>query len=207
VRSILLKTARQVFIEEGFVGANMRDIAKNAGVSVGNMYNYFPNKDALFHEVVRPTLEAVDNAFELYEAMDILSDEYLWGLDYHYKFVEEVVNFLDLHRENLKLILFHSQRSALEMYKELCIQKYTAIMIRIMAVLRTNFPDAVLELSDFFIHTVSSLYAHVVTELLMHDLMREEMQTRLKELMTFLFYGWNSLMDSTKIFSAKKQEI
>ncbi len=48
----VLDTATKVFAEKGFVGANINIIAKEAGVSIGAMYNYFDTKEDLFLTVV-----------------------------------------------------------------------------------------------------------------------------------------------------------
>ncbi|MCP3870504.1 MAG: helix-turn-helix transcriptional regulator, partial [Gammaproteobacteria bacterium] len=44
----VLDTATKVFAEKGFVGANINIIAREAGVSIGAMYNYFDTKENLF---------------------------------------------------------------------------------------------------------------------------------------------------------------
>ncbi len=46
-RQEILEAARSVFIDKGCDAASMQDISKAAGVSAGNIYRYFPNKDAL----------------------------------------------------------------------------------------------------------------------------------------------------------------
>ena len=48
----ILDTATYVFAEKGFVGANINIIAKEAGVSIGAMYNYFDTKEDLFLTVI-----------------------------------------------------------------------------------------------------------------------------------------------------------
>ena len=48
----ILDTATSVFAERGFIGANINIIAKEAGVSIGAMYNYFETKEDLFLTVV-----------------------------------------------------------------------------------------------------------------------------------------------------------
>jgi AcrR family transcriptional regulator len=52
-RRQILDGARQVFLERGFDGASMGDIAKAAGVSKGTLYVYFKDKDDLFDGMVR----------------------------------------------------------------------------------------------------------------------------------------------------------
>ena len=46
VETILQATAR-VLAEHGYAGTNTNLIAETAGVSVGSLYQYFPNKNAL----------------------------------------------------------------------------------------------------------------------------------------------------------------
>ena len=46
-RAEILEAARQVFVAKGCDAASMQQIAKAAGVSAGNIYRYFPNKEAL----------------------------------------------------------------------------------------------------------------------------------------------------------------
>jgi len=40
----ILLAAMQVFLQKGFTAARMEDIAKQASLSVGNLYRYFPGK-------------------------------------------------------------------------------------------------------------------------------------------------------------------
>lgn len=49
----VLEGARDVFLAEGFEGANVDDIARAAGVSKATLYSYFPDKRLLFMEVAR----------------------------------------------------------------------------------------------------------------------------------------------------------
>ena len=50
IRSRILTVARQQFERNGYSKTSMREIAVLAGVGVGNIYNYFTNKDELFRE-------------------------------------------------------------------------------------------------------------------------------------------------------------
>ena len=43
----ILDAATRIFHEQGYTGATTNDIADEADVSVGSLYQYFPNKDAL----------------------------------------------------------------------------------------------------------------------------------------------------------------
>jgi TetR/AcrR family transcriptional regulator, mexJK operon transcriptional repressor len=49
----VLVGARTIFLRDGFGGANVDDIAREAGVSKATIYAYFPDKQLLFLEVAR----------------------------------------------------------------------------------------------------------------------------------------------------------
>ncbi len=58
----LLAAALELFVEKGFVGTRLEDVAARAGVSKGTLYLYFDSKEALFKAVIQegivPILEA-----------------------------------------------------------------------------------------------------------------------------------------------------
>lgn len=60
VRERIVTAAQEVFGELGYREATMRVIARRAGVSAANLYNYFPSKDALFCHLVRPFMERLE---------------------------------------------------------------------------------------------------------------------------------------------------
>jgi TetR/AcrR family transcriptional repressor of uid operon len=46
-RAEILAAAQRCFVRSGFHGASMQDICGEAGMSPGNLYRYFPSKEAL----------------------------------------------------------------------------------------------------------------------------------------------------------------
>lgn len=49
----VLDGARTIFMRDGFEGASVDDIAREAGVSKATLYSYFPDKRLLFFEVAK----------------------------------------------------------------------------------------------------------------------------------------------------------
>jgi AcrR family transcriptional regulator len=56
VDSILEATAR-VLVKQGFDGLNTNAVATSAGVSIGSLYQYFPNKEALVSALLERHME------------------------------------------------------------------------------------------------------------------------------------------------------
>ncbi|HEX7134132.1 MAG TPA: TetR/AcrR family transcriptional regulator [Iamia sp.] len=57
-RARILDAARAVFEEHGYAHGTTNRIAERAGLSVGSLYQYFPNKDAILVELVDVHIEA-----------------------------------------------------------------------------------------------------------------------------------------------------
>jgi TetR/AcrR family transcriptional regulator len=72
-RRRIIEAAIAEFSDKGFVAANINVIAKNAGISIGSMYNYFDSKESLFLTIV----------------------------DYGYAVLEGVIASIDLEKGNI----------------------------------------------------------------------------------------------------------
>ena len=59
----ILASVRVAFAEKGFDGASMQDLARAAGISVGNFYRYFPSKSAIIDQLIAHDLAEMDRHF------------------------------------------------------------------------------------------------------------------------------------------------
>ena len=64
----LLAAALDLFVERGYAGTRLDDVASLAGVSKGTLYLYFENKEELFKAVVRENIVAA-----LVDAEDLIA--------------------------------------------------------------------------------------------------------------------------------------
>lgn len=63
----ILSGIRRAFAEKGFDGASMQDLARAAGMSVGNFYRYFPSKAAIVEAFITYDLIEVEKEFAAVE--------------------------------------------------------------------------------------------------------------------------------------------
>jgi TetR/AcrR family transcriptional regulator, acrAB operon repressor len=51
-RRLVLDAALKLFSKRGFGATSVREIAETAGVSIGNVYHHFPDKESIFHALL-----------------------------------------------------------------------------------------------------------------------------------------------------------
>ena len=75
------EVALRLFIRQGFFGTSIRDIAREAGISVGNIYNYYPNKEMLYVSLAkRYRKEMAEQQARLKPLLGRFDAESLWKL-------------------------------------------------------------------------------------------------------------------------------
>src|SRR3982750_4975900 len=68
---VIEEAARELFIVQGFHATSMRDIAKKAEVSLGNLYNYYETKEAIFESIINRYLKVIDQKLKnIFEEID-----------------------------------------------------------------------------------------------------------------------------------------
>lgn len=56
LRQMILDMARIEFLHHGYENSSLRVIAKKAHTTLGNIYHYFPNKEAILDEILAPAI-------------------------------------------------------------------------------------------------------------------------------------------------------
>lgn len=62
--AVIIEAAAQVFQREGYAATSTNKIAERAGVSIGSLYQYFPDKDALLVTLAERELAAATQLVE-----------------------------------------------------------------------------------------------------------------------------------------------
>jgi len=74
-KEVIMKTALTLFAKKGFYSTTIADIAKEMGMSVGNMYNYFASKEALAKELLMYTSKRFGDEIKKINEQNISSKE------------------------------------------------------------------------------------------------------------------------------------
>lgn len=122
-RKLLLKTAREAFLQKGYKAVSMREISKLSGVGLSNIYNYYPCKEDLLAVVLHPLLEAMNGMLDNHNRDESLSLEIFTSEEYHRKTMQEVMGIISRYRKELKLLFLDTQDSRFKDYWERWIGK------------------------------------------------------------------------------------
>lgn len=59
-RQRVLYSAKRAFADRGYTGANVNEIARDAGISVGALYKYFRSKEGIFLTIIEASRERLE---------------------------------------------------------------------------------------------------------------------------------------------------
>lgn len=129
----ILGSAKRIFSEKGFLNTSMMEIAKDAEVGAGTIYNYFPSKGALLITILSNEIEHMQKN-KLYKLTDTASGdlvEIIFGVmkqltsffnDYSKAFWREIFHVITEEIEDnihLRHGLFGLDEELMEWFKKL----------------------------------------------------------------------------------------
>jgi AcrR family transcriptional regulator len=89
-RNAILEAARNVFARDGYFNATMSQIAGVAECGMGTIYQYFPNKQALFSEVIIEGVETYNAGLkESLTGKNIWNERLMTFIEYKLNWVEK----------------------------------------------------------------------------------------------------------------------
>lgn len=100
IRNRIHASAIKEFREKGYEGTSMRNIAKLSGITVGNLYRYFKNKEDLFYNVISPAYEKIK-----WLATDFKSDNFDFSALNYIEGYYEVEKIQREHRDELLILI------------------------------------------------------------------------------------------------------
>ena len=184
------------FLDKGFLGASLRQIVKNAGVTTGAFYGYFSSKEALFNAIVEPHAAALMGRFM--EAQTTFAElpekeqpEHM-GLESG-RCVDWMVDYICAHREPVKLLLCCAEGTSYEHFVRNMVELEVEYTQRYMEVLRRLGRDIPV-LDKSLCHIIASGMFNGIFEIVVHDMPRDQAMRDVDQLRAFYTAGWSKLM-------------
>ena len=138
VEKRILKAAKLIFLKYGFINASLRDIAKHAKVALSNLYNYFPDKNAIFVAVLKPELDDLEKLCEFGRTHRRETTPFE-SLKEKKQYLRIALDYINLHRQELNLLFNQSFGSSLENYTDYLAQQYETNWNHLFIDLKKNF--------------------------------------------------------------------
>ena len=186
------------FLDKGFLGASLRQIVKNAGVTTGAFYGYFSSKEALFASIVEPHAAALMGRFmEAQTSFAELPETEQPGhmgqesADY----VHWMVDYICQNHEPVKLLLTKAEGTSYEHFVHNMVEVEVEYTLRYMEVLR-RLGQNVPELNRSLCHIIASGMFNGLFEIVVHDMPREQAMRDVDQFRAFYTSGWLALMQN-----------
>lgn len=195
--SRILNSAREEFLEKGFLNASLRSIVKNAGVTTGAFYRYYDSKEALFSALVDEHASYILNLFN-----DTVDDfEKLPGETQTEKMVETsggyLAVFLDYvydHYDAFKLLIECAEGTAYTDFVHQLVVREVDSTYKYMKTL-TDMGYQPEPLNKNLIHIIASGLFAGIFEAVIHDMPKEEARQYLSQFHRFYAAGWSELLN------------
>jgi AcrR family transcriptional regulator len=113
----IISVALEEFSDKGYLDTSMRDIARNAGISIGNIYRYFKNKSDLFNEIIEPAYNRL--LLEMGETSYSMTDYSVSLIENN---IDSIMKVLKQYKKQLVILIDKSNGTKYEGTKEESIQ-------------------------------------------------------------------------------------
>ena len=188
IRQRVLEIAKTEFLDKGFERASIRTITAKAQTSKSNLYNYYPDKDALFCAVLAPTIQQIQSGLSLAKQYNMPKgiDDYTASSQQYV--IAAIYHFLVENADDARLLLFCAQGSSLESFKYEALDSFSENMIEWAASIHSKRP-----VSRLFVKTVCSFYFNMIEQLLREEA-TTEINAFMREISDFIYHGWKSVL-------------
>lgn len=194
--SDLLEAGKQAFLEHGFQGASLRNIAAALGVTTGSIYRYYSDKESLFEALVGEPANELEQRYreiqqefarlplekQLSGLPEISDDGQMWMMKHIYD-----------HFDAFKLIVCSSAGTKYEHYIDTLVEiecNASTSLIELM----TEAGYKLKQIDDELIHIVSSALFNGMFETVRHDMPREKAFAYMDSLKEFYSAGWFKIL-------------
>lgn len=195
-RDNILGAAKKEFLEKGYEGAWLRDIAKNAGVTTGALYGYFKNKKELFGAIVGDCYNEIQSMYaNILESFQEMAYEQQQSdmEDLSIRGMIQLSDYMYDHYDEFKLILCCSKDTE---YADLA-----AAMAHLDEEATNKFAEESVK-AGMPVQRMLPRLEHILTtglftmffELIIHDVPHEEAEEYITSLMHFFTAGYSGIM-------------
>ena len=191
----ILETAKRHFLSDGLTGASLRNIVKDAGLTTGAFYKYYPTKEALFDALTDPYLEHI---YEIYDQV-VAEFEKLSADDQTKNMasisdegMEEMLNYVYDHYDNFKLLLKCGDSGKYEDFIHGMVAREIKSSHRYLEKMKEEGVE-VPAVDDSLMHMIYTGFFSSIFQIIEQDIDRITAKENIKQLKQFNIGGWERL--------------
>lgn len=191
----ILNTARKHFLKDGFSGASLRNIVKDAGLTTGAFYKYYPTKEALFDALTDPYIEHIyqiyDRVVEDFEKLSAkeqtsnMSDTSGDGMD-------QMIDYIYEHYDNFRLLLKCGDSGKFETFIHNMVDKEMRSSLEYVKKMKEDGIEIPI-VGESLMHMIYTGFFSSIFQIIEHDIDKEIAKRNVHKLREFNTGGWERL--------------
>lgn len=191
----ILNTAMKHFLKDGFTGASLRNIVKEAGVTTGAFYKYYPTKEMLFNALVDPYLEYIYQIYDnvLYDFEKLSTDEQTKNMTgASGDGINQMVDYVYEHYDNFRLLLKCGDSGKFEEFIHNLVDREIKSSCRYMEKMKSAGVEIPV-ISEMLMHMIYTGFFSSIFQIIEHDIDKETAKRSVYQLREFQTGGWERL--------------
>lgn len=191
----ILNTARKRFLKDGFSGASLRNIVKDAGLTTGAFYKYYPTKEALFDALTDPYIEHIyqiyDRVVEDFEKLSAkeqtsnMSDTSGDGMD-------QMIDYIYEHYDNFRLLLKCGDSGKFETFIHNMVDREMRSSLEYVKKMKEDGIEIPI-VGESLMHMIYTGFFSSIFQIIEHDIDKETAKRNVHKLREFNTGGWERL--------------
>ena len=191
----ILNTARKHFLKDGFSGASLRNIVKDAGLTTGAFYKYYPTKEALFDALTDPYIEHIyqiyDRVVEEFEKLSAkeqtsnMSDTSGDGMD-------QMIDYIYEHYDNFRLLLKCGDSGKFETFIHNMVDREMRSSLEYVKKMKEDGIEIPI-VGESLMHMIYTGFFSSIFQIIEHDIDKETAKRNVHKLREFNTGGWERL--------------
>ena len=191
----ILNTARKHFLKDGFSGASLRNIVKDAGLTTGAFYKYYPTKEALFDALTDPYIEHIyqiyDRVVEDFEKLSAkeqtsnMSDTSGDGID-------QMIDYIYEHYDNFRLLLKCGDSGKFETFIHNMVDREMRSSLEYVKKMKEDGIEIPI-VGESLMHMIYTGCFSSIFQIIEHDIDKETAKRNVHKLREFNTGGWERL--------------
>lgn len=194
-REKILDTAIRHFLRDGFSGASLRSIVKDAGLTTGAFYKYYPTKEMLFDALIDPYIEHI---YEIYD--EIIDDfEKLSAHDQTNNMsnaandgTNQMIDYIYEHYDHFRLLFKCGDSGKYEAFIHNMVNKEMKATKKYMQIMKEAGMN-LLKVDENLMHMIYTGFFSSVLQIVEHDMDKEIAKKNVHQLKEFNTGGWERI--------------